>query len=90
MICKIVASLQGSAIRCQSSPPFPVFDNAMKEEQTRAGTVSGGAWMRVVPWLASFLALIVPHYPKSGPKGVARRCFGADATGSTSFRIGMH
>jgi IS5 family transposase len=48
-------------------PAFPGLRNAMKKKQTRRELFLA-EMDAVVPWLR-LLALIVPHYPKIGPKG---------------------
>lgn len=46
---------------------FPGLRDAMKKKQTRRELFLS-EMVAVVPW-GPLLALIVPHYPKSGPKG---------------------
>ena len=49
-------------------PAFPGFKHAMKKKQTRRELFLA-QMEEVVPW-GRLLALIAPHYPKTGPKGV--------------------
>ena len=48
-------------------PAFPGIRDAMKKKQTRRELFLS-EMVAVVPW-GRLLALITPHYPKSGPKG---------------------
>ena len=48
-------------------PAFPGLRHAMKKKQTRREKFLA-EMEAVVPW-TRLLALIEPHYPKSGPKG---------------------
>ena len=48
-------------------PAFPGLCDAMKKTQTRRELFLS-EMDAVVPW-GRLLALIVPHHPKSGPKG---------------------
>ena len=48
-------------------PAFPGLRDAMKKKQTRRDLCLAES-EAVVPW-GRLLALIVPHCPKSGPKG---------------------
>ena len=48
-------------------PAFPGFKHAMKKKQTRRELFLA-QMEEVVPW-GRLLALIAPHYPKTGPKG---------------------
>ncbi len=48
-------------------PAFPGLCDAMKKKQTRWALFQA-EMDAVVPW-GRLLALIAPHYPKSGPKG---------------------
>ena len=52
-------------------PAFPGLRDAMKKKQTRRELFLS-EMDAVVPW-DRLLALIVPQYPKAGPKG-GRRC----------------
>ena len=48
-------------------PAFPSLRNAMKKKLTRRELFLAEMEV-VVPW-TRLLALIAPHYPKTGPKG---------------------
>ncbi len=66
MIWENLTSLYG-ALPMPKQPAFPGLRDAMKKKQTRRELLL--AAMHAVKPSGRLLGLIVPHYPKSGPKG---------------------
>ena len=67
-------------------PAFPSLTQAMKKKVTRREQFLA-EMDAVVPW-RRLLALIEPHYPKTGPGAAGRRCRWRRCCGSISCRTG--